>query len=377
LYGNIVNPKYWENGTINSNGGKGAGTTLYKRLVTVPFMRFLAPVTIAPKDGYSISVTTYNLDKSFESQFSAWSAQPFTFSNVDKLYKVVIKKTAEAVILPENIADYITAQTLVNTPFDRLLAEYANVKAVNHRGYNFIAPENTIIAYEMSAQRGFKYVETDVLFTSDGVPVLMHDDTINRTCCNASDGSAISSSVSIDSVSYEDLVTDYDACTPAQWSTWAGIKVPTFEGFMYCCKVHNLHPWIELKWTHTYTQAEVQEIISIVKQYGMEEHVSFISFSYDALALVASEWDTVELGLNGTVADAKLLRTGKNRVFMIYNQSNSYTDAIADGFEVCVYTVNTTAQLSALTNQGFDSVLTNGLLPSQVCDTVRYKYSMT
>ena len=106
----------------------------------------------------------------------------------------------------------------------------------------------------------------------------------------------------------------------------------------------------------------------------MEEHVSFISFSYAALALVASEWDTVELGLNGSVADAKLLKTGKNRVFMIYNQNNNYSEAIANGFQVCVYTVDTTTQLNALSNQGFDSILTNGLLQSQVTDTVRNKY---
>ena len=55
------------------------------------------------------------------------------------------------------------------------------VKGINHRGYATVAPENTLPAYQLSAKKGFRYVETDVLFTSDNVPVLLHDITIDRT----------------------------------------------------------------------------------------------------------------------------------------------------------------------------------------------------
>lgn len=72
-------------------------------------------------------------------------------------------------------------------------SEY-NVLAVNHRGYSKDAPENTIPAYIMSKQKGFNYVECDVAFTKDGVAVLLHDSTIDRT----SNGSG-----SISSMTYE------------------------------------------------------------------------------------------------------------------------------------------------------------------------------
>ena len=55
-----------------------------------------------------------------------------------------------------------------------------NMKSINHRGW-YKAPENTLSAYRESAANGFKYVECDVQFTSDGVAVLLHDDTIDRT----------------------------------------------------------------------------------------------------------------------------------------------------------------------------------------------------
>ena len=87
-------------------------------------------------------------------------------------------------------------------------------------------------------------------------------------------------------------------------------------------------------------------------------------------------WDSVELGLNGTVADAQLLKTGKNRVFMIFNYTNapsSYADAINAGFELCFYTVDTESALSGINTYAYDSVLTNALLPSQVSSVIRAK----
>lgn len=375
MYGDLVNEKYWQNGGITAQGVDPTAydSDYFKRVCTINKMRFLLPVTIIPKSGYTFSVNQYALDGTFEKQFSAWSSLPYTLSDANKLYRIAIKASNNSVLETSDISTYISVKLAESTPSNRGLAEYANVKSVNHRGYNTEAPENTLPAYLLSARYGYKYVETDVLFTSDGVPVLMHDDTIDRTCCHASDGSAVTGDISIESVSYADLIANYDACTSAQWATWAGVKVPTFEEFMRYCRALNLHPWVELKWTHTYTQAEVDLIISIVKKYGMEEHVSFISFSYDALALVKDAWDTVELGLNGSVSDAQLLKTGKNRVFMIYNYTSSYSAAINAGFQICFYTVNTENALNGINTYAYDSILTNTLLPSQVCDVVRNK----
>ena len=56
-----------------------------------------------------------------------------------------------------------------------------NKRLVSHRGYNAIAPENTMSAFQKAYEYGYKYVETDITFTADGVPVLLHDDSIDRT----------------------------------------------------------------------------------------------------------------------------------------------------------------------------------------------------
>lgn len=55
------------------------------------------------------------------------------------------------------------------------------VSVIAHRGGSHDAPENTLAAIRQAAKNGATGVELDLEFTSDGVPVLMHDNTVDRT----------------------------------------------------------------------------------------------------------------------------------------------------------------------------------------------------
>ncbi len=50
-----------------------------------------------------------------------------------------------------------------------------------HRGYSEIYPENTMLAFEKAIEAGVNGVELDVQRSSDGVIVVMHDTTLERT----------------------------------------------------------------------------------------------------------------------------------------------------------------------------------------------------
>lgn len=52
--------------------------------------------------------------------------------------------------------------------------------AVAHRGGTESAPENTVAAFRHAWQLGFRYLETDVHLTADGVVVAFHDDELDR-----------------------------------------------------------------------------------------------------------------------------------------------------------------------------------------------------
>lgn len=50
-----------------------------------------------------------------------------------------------------------------------------------HRGAAESAPENTLAAIREAARQGVAWVELDVMLSGDGVPVLIHDETLDRT----------------------------------------------------------------------------------------------------------------------------------------------------------------------------------------------------
>lgn len=160
-----------------------------------------------------------------------------------------------------------------------------NIRAINHRGYNTIAPENTLSAYKLSKKMGFEYVETDVSFTCDGVAVLLHDSTIDRT----SNGTG----------NIKDLTFDYVRTLDfGSWksSDYAGEQIPSFEEFISLCKNIGLHPYIELKSDTTYTEAQIQGLVDIVKKYGMKNSVTWISFNYHYLEYIKNYDESARLG---------------------------------------------------------------------------------
>ena len=151
--------------------------------------------------------------------------------------------------------------------------------SINHRGWHE-SPENTLSAYRESHAHGFAYVECDVQFTKDGIPVLLHDDTIDRT----SNGSgALSQLTYAELLQYDFSYDDND--TVNDFSAYRGEKIPTFEEFIALCKTLELHAYIEIK--GTLTVAEAEKLVQIVSEADMLDNVSWLSFSGDALARIA------------------------------------------------------------------------------------------
>lgn len=223
------------------------------------------------------------------------------------------------------------------------------VKTVNHRGYGRIAPENTAPAFELSADLGFWGVENDIRYTSDGVAVLLHDETINRTGRNA-DGSAISSTINIADITYEQALT-YDF---GIWmgDKYAGTKIMTFEEFVALCRKKSLHMYNEIK---AGTEAQVSELVQTVKRYGMTKHCTWCSFQttylervcrYDINARIGLTLSTINMDSVNTL---KQLKNGTNTVYVATHINNNASltneliDAlIAEDIALEMYTPNVT-----------------------------------
>ena len=107
---------------------------------------------------------------------------------------------------------------------------------IMHRGYNRVAPENTLSAFKLAAEMGYQYVECDIQFTKDGVPMILHDTTVTRTSNVASVEMELFgakkrklSELTFDEVRQLDF---------GSWKSpdYAGEKIPTFQEFLQLCQ---------------------------------------------------------------------------------------------------------------------------------------------
>lgn len=221
----------------------------------------------------------------------------------------------------------------------------SHIKIISHRGFTEIAPENTLPAYKLSKQKGYKYVECDVAFTSDGYAVLLHDTTINRT----SNGTGNISSLTFAQVRALDF---------GSWksSKYAGEKIPTLEEFIILCKRLGLYPYIEIK--DSLTAATAKKLVDIVRRYGMLKYSTWTSDSQSDLALIKAEYEGARLGLclhsasTDAITWAVNNTTDKNEIFL-YPRYTVVTSAFVEscaaaGIPIEVWTPNTEADLKAL-----------------------------
>lgn len=225
----------------------------------------------------------------------------------------------------KNASDIYSLQTTIsafNPDFDDI------VKGINHRGYNPIAPENTIPAFQESKRQGFKYVETDVSFTSDRVPVLLHDATIDRT----SNGTG-----QLGDMTYNE-VSQYDF---GSWKSevYAGTKIPTLQEFLVVCRNLGLHPYLELKNAQNPTEAEIQGVVDMVEACGMKGKVTYSSFLDELLTYVKDYDEEARIGYTpntNTITQAYIdravaLKTGKNEVIF----SPDYNNVTSTVIDMC------------------------------------------
>lgn len=231
---------------------------------------------------------------------------------------------------------------------------FYKIKGVAHRGFSSIAPENTLPAYALAKQKGFKYVECDISFTSDDVAMLLHDDTVNRTSTGTGALADMTAAVA--------KTFDYGS-----WknSSYAGTQIPTLVEFLKLCRNLELHPYLEIKVNASTTKARVESVVDTVNSLGMQGKVTYISFGITELRTILAKDQSARLGLVGGAGEsssnlAATLKTTSNEVFVNADKvvatevAVNYARSKGLGFEI--WTV-----YDALTVRGFADMGVNGM----------------
>jgi len=107
---------------------------------------------------------------------------------------------------------------------------------IAHRGAGKLAPENTLAAFRLGAQHGYRMFECDAKLSADGVPFLLHDATLERT----TNGRGTAGDWPMGELAQLDA---------GGWHSraYAGEAMPTLEALARYCLANGHHLNVEIK----------------------------------------------------------------------------------------------------------------------------------
>ncbi|XP_077575772.1 glycerophosphodiester phosphodiesterase 1 isoform X2 [Stigmatopora nigra] len=112
------------------------------------------------------------------------------------------------------------------------------VSVIAHRGGGHDAPENTIAAIRLARKNGASGVELDLEFSADGVAILMHDESVDRT----TNGSGL-----LSQMKFADLGKLDAAAKHRLREKFAGEKIPTLTQAVDECIKLKLSIYFDVK----------------------------------------------------------------------------------------------------------------------------------
>ncbi|MER6784993.1 glycerophosphodiester phosphodiesterase [Streptomyces sp. NPDC000658] len=214
-----------------------------------------------------------------------------------------------------------------------------NVTAVAHRGDPYRFRENTIDSLRSALDRGADAVECDVRLTGDGVPVLLHDETLKRLWGQDRPLRSLSA---------------------AEVRGLTGGAVPTLAEALAATDGSRL--MLDLPGTRE--ERTARRIVDAVREAGAADRVYYCADAVAMLAVRAAD-PSAEIALTCTsLAPPRpaLLAAVKPR-WLNYRFSLVDRDLAArvhhDGFLLSVWTPDTRRALRRLIDLGVDSVTTN------------------
>lgn len=229
-----------------------------------------------------------------------------------------------------------------------------NTMIFAHRGASKEAPENTMPAFELAYQYVADGIETDVQLTKDNIPVLIHDETVNRTT------DAIGF---VKDYTYKEL----QALDAGSWKSPAYIdaKIPTLDDLLAWNQDKHLKLNIELK-NNKIAYKKLEEIVlEKLKQYNMEKETILSSFSERSIERLHKMNPSVPYALLTSKVKAHLIpfskKTRADGIHIRYRllSNRLVKQANSEGLYVAVYTVNHPTRIKRAIRLGCHIVITD------------------
>ncbi|MEM7223461.1 MAG: glycerophosphodiester phosphodiesterase family protein [Pseudomonadota bacterium] len=150
-------------------------------------------------------------------------------------------------------------------------------RVMGHRGAAAAAPENTLCSIRKAAELGARWVEFDVMLTGDAVPVLYHDDNLQRI-------------TGLDALM---ATTPYETVKTLDAASWFGPgvepePVPSLEAAVALLLELDLRPNVEIKPTPGRDVETAQAALETLAEHWPAEAPPPLISSFSRMALAAA-----------------------------------------------------------------------------------------
>lgn len=233
---------------------------------------------------------------------------------------------------------------------DRIRKKVLNLA---HRGASGYAPENTIEAFRVAQSMGADGFEFDVQLTKDGVPVLIHDEQLDRT--TNGHGFVLAHTLA-----------ELRALDAGSWfhPTFQGARIPTLEEVLAEFG-QQMYLNIELKNSIFDMPGLEERTVELIRQYRVEERVIVSSFHHGSMQYMRQLAPDIATGLlyDCVLVEAVqyAVRVGAQALHPFFGtvKPQLVADAHAAGLAVNVWTVNLEEHMQLAARCGVDAIITN------------------
>ncbi|SDS91357.1 glycerophosphoryl diester phosphodiesterase [Paraoerskovia marina] len=224
-----------------------------------------------------------------------------------------------------------------------------------HRGNSSVAPQNTLASFEAAWRTGVHGIETDLRLTADGIPVVIHDRTVDRT----TDGNGRVADLTLEQVRALDAGIGF---SPA----YAGQQVPTFDELVAFLLVRpDLDVLLELK--GRWTASEVSPVLDAVADAGIAGRIVAQGFDPATVRAIATVAPTLRRGWLVEDPAVDVVATARDLDVWTCNprhdlaaQDPGLVDRLHDlGCKVMVWTANTEESWRWALDAGVEGVVTD------------------
>lgn len=228
---------------------------------------------------------------------------------------------------------------------------WAYPRVIAHRCGGALAPENTLAGLRVAARMGVKAVEFDVMLSADGIPVLIHDDTLERT----TDGQGIVAQHTLEALQTFDAGAKHHRA-------FAGERIPTLAQALTLCDELGLAVNLEIKPAPGHDEATGATAAALAAAMPLKAGILLSSFS--PLALTAAKGIEPELprallveqipaDWREQMVDCRALHVSRTA------DRERMREVVAAGVPLACYTVNEPVEAEALLALGVSAVFSD------------------